>query len=149
MSHSNLINLATDSLQLVDTTALPRQPVVPTLTTFHLFKQLPTELQCLIWSHALHAEGLITSRVAIYNYGNIVCRIGSKKGRGTQLYFVKDVCRMTRLMHYTGWVKAFGAVVIPENEVFFSRVLEAANKDQALKRLKGEDGQGCLECAQG
>lgn len=43
---------------------------------------------------------------------------------------------MTRLMHYTGWIKAFETVVIPENDVFFSRFLEATKKDQALERLK-------------
>lgn len=128
--------MPTGNLRLVNTTAHQRQPVVLNLTTFHLFKELPTELQCLVWSHALHAEGLITSRAAIYNYGNIICRNGTKKGTGTQLYFVKDVYRMTRLMHYTGWIKAFETVVIPENAVFFSRVLEATNKKQALKRLR-------------
>lgn len=43
---------------------------------------------------------------------------------------------MTMLMHYTGWIKAFETVVIPENDVFFSRFLEATNKDEVLKRLK-------------
>lgn len=43
---------------------------------------------------------------------------------------------MTRLMHYTGWIRAFEFVVIPENDVLLSRFLEATNKKQALIRPK-------------